>query len=83
MASLQRSSSIEVIPLKGSKYFIPLEQAEIMVARDSAVWLSGLRVIQEIRRVSTSADNRTWRKTISYDPETRVGVAVMQLVPPR
>jgi hypothetical protein len=82
-AHIPRLSSIEVLPLKGSKYNIPLEQAEIMVARDQAVWLAGLKVIQEIKRVSVSADNRSWRKTICYDPDTQTSVATMQLVSPR
>jgi hypothetical protein len=81
-----RQSLIEVIPPKGTinkRYTVSLETAEMMVARGTALWLAGLKVIQEIKRQSVSNDNRTWRKTISYDPETRVGLPVMQLVPPR
>jgi hypothetical protein len=82
----QRPADIEVIPLKGTinkRYTVSLDTAEMMVARGQALWLAGLRVIQEIARVSVSADNRTWQKRISYDPDTRVGIATMQLVSPR
>ena len=77
-----RSNPIKVYALGVPSYTVSQEQAEIMVARGSALWLAGLRAIQECKRTERSAANRQWRKTPCYDPDTRVVIHTMQLVVP-
>lgn len=60
---------------------ITRDAAEKLVARGVAYWdASGLKRVF-MRSLTARGQAREWRKTMSYDPQLRFGIAVMQLVP--
>jgi hypothetical protein len=64
-------------------YYVSQAQADIMIARgDARPADDGTRRILAIH-TRPRGTVREWRKTASYDPDTRVSIPTMQLVEPR
>ena len=78
------SASVEVLPsnINYPPYKVTQERAEQLVAVGRCVWIPGLRKLREVT-LAVRGQLREWRKTICYDPDTKVGMPTMQLVPAR
>lgn len=76
----------ELVPMRFSPgqppRYISKEVAEIMVLRGTAVWSADgtRRLFERAARIQHS-ESRHWAKTRCYDPDTRVSIHTMQLVP--
>jgi len=64
-------------------YYVTLNHAEQLVARGRAEWIPGLKRLREVAPLAVRGEAREWRPTMCYDPETRVSIKTMQLVPAR
>jgi|ERR1700676_1382369 len=64
-------------------YFVSPTHAAQLVARGTAVWIPGLKRLREVSVLAVRGESREWRPTMCYDPDTRVSIKTMQLVPAR
>ena len=83
--SVSRQNIVTVTPRNVSQpvYYVTETHAEQMIARGTAIRITGLRRIREVSRLAIRGEAREWRPTMCYDPDTRVSIKTMQLVPVR
>ena len=78
-------TQIEVMPRlrdgnRPASYFVSRTQAEIMVARGSAVWVGDFKKIAECSTRAGAGQRKMWKKRPCYNPDDRTVVWTMQLV---